>query len=122
LTIKDIAEFAKNFVGVVSAIAALGESRYPLLPVNPAIRSELLGLASLLAAVCGLGAHQHAKRTGKSLGALSLAVLFLAAITIIAAGKGGLDWLSPRSVSVLVRVAYVAFFSALGATFGAFTR
>ena len=39
---------------------------------------------------------------------------------MLAAGGGGLNALSARVVSIAVRLAYVVFFSAIGAALGAF--
>jgi len=110
----------KNVGGAASSIIALVDYKYPLLPVNPKIRGTLTLVSAIFALLVGIGCHQTAKALRKLwVGWLSIspALAVLGAIFWLASDPSSL---SPQAVSLLVKIAYVMFFSLRGGAVGGF--
>lgn len=123
MTVEEGIDLAKNFVGIATSLVALADTKFSLLPINPGIRDQLIWLSVVLALLAGFGGHQYAKRSGKIwFGWMAFGLAVASAFVILAGGQGSLDWLSPQSVSLTSRIAYVGFFASLGGAFGGFLR
>jgi len=115
-----ILEVAKNLSGLPSSLAALGESKVHVLPMNPRISNHLWWVAAILAALAGFGAHKFAKQKGRLvLGWISLALAIVALLAILVLSREP-SWLSPETASLAAHFAYVLFFVFVGGTFGGF--
>ena len=119
MTFSDFLEKLKNLNGLISSALVFMEDKYPVLPVNPAIREDSHRLAALLALVAGFGAYRYAKGSGK----LVLGWVFLATAIVMV---GLIFWLSgepsisAQSIRVTARLAYILFFVSVGGSIGGF--
>lgn len=117
-------EILKNLVIILEAALPLIEKKFELLPVNPAVRNDVVVVSVMAAAVAGFGAYHSTKqfpKTRRWLGWIAL-LLFLVCIGLVLAfGAAGFTFgLSPSAVSLSIRLIYVLVFSFLGVAIGAF--
>jgi uncharacterized membrane protein len=113
-------EILKSLSGLAGSLAALAEWRlFPLLPINPGIRDDMVFVGCLFAALAGFGTYRL--KTAKA-GWWALGCAFVFLVVVVAAGQGTFDTLNPKAVSVAVRVAYVGFFAGVGGAVGGFVR
>jgi hypothetical protein len=114
-------EIIKNLISLIPAVLPLADKGFHWLPVNPAVREEWMVPSILLALVTGLGGYYLAKSKRHPLtGLIGLLFVFISVFAVISFGTGTTFNLTPGQVSLVVRLAYVAFFTFLGLALGGF--
>ena len=115
-------EVLAKLFSLLPSLLPLLEKHWSLLPVNPAVRSDVWVLSIIISAVAGFGGYQSSGRyhflgwTG-----LFLFVVTLSGELAITATEIGFG-LAPRVLSLLARIGYVLLFLFLGLAIGGFLR
>ena len=66
MTAAEAWEFTKNAASIFEALLPLAEKHLRFLPVNPAVREELLLVSMVLAGVAGFGTYRCTKISTKA--------------------------------------------------------
>jgi hypothetical protein len=117
-------EVLKNLATLLEAALPLVEKKFELLPVNPAVREDVVVVSMVAAAVAGFGAYHSTKQFPSIRRWLGWIPLFAFLVCIgleLAFAAAGLTFgFSPSAVSLSVRLIYVLVFFFLGLAIGAF--
>jgi hypothetical protein len=115
-------EILKLLVSIAQCLLPLVEKQFNVLPVNPAIRLEVMPFSIGLALLCGLGGYVSVKKNPGlhlKLGWGGVVIAVLCFLAILGITSGGIP-LAPLLASGAVRAAYAILFGGVGLALGGF--